>query len=477
MLAKYGAIQLASRFLPGCIGFFVAASLTRLLEPEQYGLYGLASGMAQIVALSAFGWVGLSLTRLAAGRTFDSRLAGSTLAIFGAVAAAVVVASGLALLLPLGPANSHLVAATAFGCIALAYFDLKSSAYTASFEFLRLLALNLARALAAGVATIVAARFFGNGLGAFLASSAAVLVVCLLWRRRSGPAGLAVDAATVKRIAAFGLPLAVSLSLFAAVGWGDRLVLNAESGVAAVGFYSAAAVLIQNTLQFASQAIGSAAYPLAVRAYENGEPRACDRQLEQNLVGLIGFLLPAATGMALLADNIGHVLVGQHYREAVVQLTPVLAATAVISGLRGNFVDHSFQLTGATWHCVAIAADMCFVDIAVLFLLVPRYGYMGAGLAGLVTAIVGLVHAIVASRRIYRLPFPAREIAKVLAAVFAMGLAIAPLASFTGAAALLIQTGSGCAVYVVAAFALNLLDVRHRSASLFMRWRAARYAR
>ena len=474
MLAKYGAIQLLGRFLPGGIGLIVAAALTRLLEPAEYGVYGLASGVAQLLALSIFGWLGLSLTRLATGRGPDPCLAGSVLAIFVAIIATIFVVSALALLLPLEPATSHLVVATAFGCVAFAYFDLKSSVYTAAFEFFRLLALNVTRALVMGVATIIAARFLGDGLGTFLASSIAMLVVCVLWRQRSGSAAFAIDAATVKRISAFGLPIALSLLLFAAVGWGDRLVLDLESGVAAVGFYTAAAVLIQNTLQFASQAIGSAAYPLAVLAYENGDRWVCNRQLEQNLVGLLGFLLPAGIGMSLLAANIADVLVGQQYREAVVNLTPLLAATAVISGLRGNFIDHSFQLTGTTWHYVAIAAGMSVVNIATLVLLVPRYGYMGAGLASLVTAIVGFAHALVASRRVYRIPFPAREIAKVLAAVLAMVLVLAPLASFRGVAALFAQTGIGLAVYVIAAFALNLLNVRHLSASLLLRWRSVR---
>ncbi|MGH7090750.1 MAG: oligosaccharide flippase family protein, partial [Stellaceae bacterium] len=272
-----------SRFLPGGIGFFVAAALTRLLAPEQYGLYGLASGTAQILSLSVFGWIGLSLTRLAAGRTPDAHLVGSVLALFGALAVVVLLASVLALAWPLGAGNAHLVIATALGGIALAYFDLKSAAYTAAFAFARLLVLNLVRSVAMAAATIAAAKYFGGGLLTFLGSSAAMLLVCLLWRNRASRLELSVDATTVKRIVGFGLPIALGLLLFAAAGWGDRIVLGAESGVAAVGFYSAAAVLIQNTLQFASQAIGSAAYPLAVRSYENDERSVCDRQLEQNL--------------------------------------------------------------------------------------------------------------------------------------------------------------------------------------------------
>src|SRR6185437_966052 len=125
------------------------------------------------------------------------------------------------------------------------------------------------------------------------------------------------------------------------------------------------------------QAIGSAAYPLAVLAYETGNRVASDRQLEQNFIALLGVLLPGAIGLSLLAPNIVTILVAPGYRQAVVGLTLLLAAAAVIAGMRSNFVDRAFQLTGSTGHYFWIAADMAAVNLAGLLLLVPRYGYRG----------------------------------------------------------------------------------------------------
>lgn len=475
MLAKYGSIQLLGKFLPGIISFFVASALTRLLPPEQFGVYGIASAVSQLVALAAFGWVGLSVMRLTTGRQLEARFVGSVIAVFGAIVLVVCAGSALSLLLPIVSEMAQFVGAVVFGCIVFAYFDLKSSFYTASFDFLPLLLLNLTRTAISGAATIVVAGLGGSGLAAFFASSATMLAVCILWRRRSSRiAGLAVDWQVVKRICAFGLPIAGGLLLFAATGWSDRLVLSVQSGAAAVGFYTAGTLIIQNTLQFASQAIGSAAYPLAVLAYESGNRWTCDRQLEQNFIALVGFLLPASIGLSILAPNIAEVLVGQEYREAVINLTPLLAAAAVISGIRGNFVDHSFQLTSATWHYMGISADMTIVNIAALLLLVPHYGYMGAGAACLLTAVVGLVHALVASRRVYRIPFPMREVGKVMAAALAMSLALGLVAQFRGAAALLGQIGGGLFVYGIVACGLNLLNVRHSAVTMLVRRRADR---
>jgi O-antigen/teichoic acid export membrane protein len=474
MLAKYGSIQLLGRFLPGLIGFFVASVLTRLLPPDQYGVFGLATAVAQIVALSAFGWLGLSVTRLAAGRKTGPHFAGSVLAIFGAVATTILVGGAAVMLLPVTPDTARLAAATAFGCIAFAYFDLRSAFYAAALKFFPLLALNLARAFIVGVATILAARFFGSGFIAFVAACGALAAVCLFWSRRSEFGAFAFSWATVNEIAAFGLPIAGSLVLFAAASWTDRVVLGVEAGAAAVGLFTAAAFVIQNTLQFAAQAIGSAAYPLAVLAYESKDRWVCDRQLEQNLVVLFGFLLPAAIGLSLLAPNIAGILVGRPYREAVTNLTPLLAAAALISGLRGNFVDHSFQLAGTTWHYMAISANMMVVNLAALLCLVPRYGYMGAGFAALVTAIAGLAHALLVARRVYRLPFPRRELAKVLAAAMTMALVLSALLRFRGTAALALQIAIGFGVYAAIVYALNLLNMRAAMAGLLPNRRGLR---
>ena len=196
-------------------------------------------------------------------------------------------------------------------------------------------------------------------------------------------------------------------------GWTDRVILGVYSSTAAVGLYAAAAIIIQNTLQLAAQAIGSAAYPLAVVAYESGRRELAVRQLEQNFTVLVGILLPAGVGVCLLAPNIAASLVGRDYHDAVLVLTPLLAAAAVISGIRGNYIDHAFQLGGNTWHYLGISASMMIVNFAALLLLVPRYGYLGAGLASLATAMAGFLHALIASSRVYPMPIPFWNIAKI----------------------------------------------------------------
>jgi O-antigen/teichoic acid export membrane protein len=475
MLAKYGSIQLIGKFLPGLIGFFAAAALTRLLPPAQYGVYGLVSALAQLVALSAFGWLGLAILRLATGRAVDNRFAASVFVVFVALAALAAVCGALVFLMPVPPGSAAIAGAVVVGGVVFAYFDVKSSFFTASFDFASFLVLNVVRAAMSAAAALVAAYYLRDGLAAFLVASMATLAVCLLFRRpgRTSARG-GVDRQLIARMIAFGTPIAGSLLLFSLSAWSDRLILGIKAGSAAVGFYTAAAVLVQSSLQLAAQAIGSAAYPLAVVAYDSGNRFASDRQLAQNFIVLLGIVLPGAVALSLLVPNITALLIGPEYREPVIRLTPLLACAAAISGVRGNFVDHAFQLTGSTWHYVGISADMAVVSLAALLLLVPNYGYMGAGFAAVLTAVAGFAHAVVASRRVYRLPLPMRDTAKVVAAVLAMALVLGCVSNGRGAPALCGQIGLGFLTYSAALWSLNLLNLRQATRGMLSRWLAAR---
>jgi O-antigen/teichoic acid export membrane protein len=468
MLVKYSLIQLVGKFVPGLIAFVVAAILTRLLSPADFGALGLATALAQLLSLAAFGWLGLSVMRLATGRSPDSGFAASVLAIFAATGVAVLALAPIAFLLPLEPGQGAIIAAAIVGGIVFAYFDLKSSFLTADFKFPAFLVMNLARAGASAVAALTAAYVMGGGLAVFLALCGATLAVTFLFGGPRTVAASGVNRQAIRAICAFGLPISGSLTLFALSGWTDRVILGLYSGTAAVGLYAAAAIIIQNTLQLAAQAIGSAAYPLAVVAYESGRRDVAVRQLEQNFTVLLGILLPAGVGMCMLAPNIAASLVGRDYHDAILVLTPLLAAAAVISGIRGNFIDHAFQLSGNTWHYLGISASMMTVNFAALLLLVPRYHYLGAGLASLATAIAGFLHALIASRRVYPMPLPFWDVAKILASVVAMTAVLGPLVSLRGMAALCLQIAAGGTAYAAVFFALNILNLRHAALAMLL---------
>ncbi len=458
MILRYSLLQLFGRIVPGLLGFILAALLTRFLSPAEYGAYGLAVAIAQFVFIAVFGWLGLAVTRFLTANPKADTLVVPTFVIFTLMAALAL--GGAAVAAWVAPGYGLLVAAAVTGGIALAYFDLKCSFFSAAFRFDALLWLNLTRAKVAFLIAIIAAWLSGSGLLVFLGSCAGIIIVSPFFRIPTRPKTLELAPDKMRALSRFGLPLALSLALFATSQWMDRVIVQAEAGAVALGYYSAAAVVVQNTVQMLGTAIGSACLPLAVRAHEAGGHPAGRAQLEQNLLVLLACLVPAGVGLAATAPNLAQILIGPDFREAVTTLTPILAASALINGIRSNFVDHAFHVSRATRQFFWIALVAALVNLAALFLLVPRYGITGAAIAGLITASTALLHATLAARREYSLPLPLRDIAKIGIAILAMLCVLAVTSPYRGGIALVVQITSAALVYGLALFGLNLGNVR-----------------
>jgi O-antigen/teichoic acid export membrane protein len=458
MILRYSLLQLFGRVVPGLLGFVLATLLTRLLSPAEYGAYGLAVAIAQFVFIAVFGWLGLAVTRFLTANPAGASLVAPTLALFALMAGLALVGAGIAAWF--APGYGLLIGAGVLGGVMLAYFDIKCSFFSAAFRFEALLWLSLTRAKAGFIIAMVVAWFAGSGLLVFLGSCAGIVVVSPFFRSATRADRYTPAPDKIRALVRFGAPLALSLALFSISQWVDRVIVQAEAGGIALGYYSAAAVVVQNTVLMLGTAIGSACLPLAVRAHEVGGYAAARAQLAQNLLVLLACLVPAAVGLAATAPNFAATLIGPDFREAVTTLTPILAASALLNSIRANFVDHAFHVSRATRQFFWIALVAAIVNLAALFLLVPRYGIVGAAIAGLITASTALLHAAIAAQREYALPLPTRDIAKIGIAILAMLCALAVTGSYRGGVALAVQIVSAALVYGVTLLALNLGNVR-----------------
>jgi O-antigen/teichoic acid export membrane protein len=477
MLIKFSAFQLIGKFVPGLIGLASAAVLTRILPPDEFGIYGLVVAIAQMTVLAAFSWLGVTVMRLASGHPDDPLFRTSALAVFASVAAVIAAVAGGFALSPVAGSYAGVIAAALFATLVLAYFDLRGAFYAAACNFAPPMRFNIARAFAAAGAAIAAAQWWGGGLAASVAASTAAFLVLLATGRIEHLRRLKLSHESIRKIVAFGGPLVAGFALVAVATLSDRLVLDFFGGKSAVGLYAAGAVLVSSTLQLGGNAVGSAGFPLVVRAYDHGGPGSADAQLRLNAVALLGFLLPGGAGLSILAPNIAEVLVGPWYREALVELMPLLAGAAVIFAIRANWVDHCFHLAGATRKLAEMAGVMALVSLAALIGLVPRYGHLGAGAASLVTAAAGLGYAVHLSRRVYTLPFPWKDAGKVALAVAFMAAALFWLRDLRGLPALLGQISFGGLVYLGAVFVLNPVDVRSKAAAMLRAWGGIVHAR
>ena len=348
-------------------------------------------------------------------------------------------------------------------------FELLARFEIADFRPLRYLAMNVGRGLLMLAASGGAALAGGTPGQVAAATAAALLASCLLGRRRALlPRPGRLDAGLARRAALFGLPYAASMTLLGLTTTGTRAVVGALAGDGALGLYTAAFALSQNVLVLISAGIGSATYPLAVRAVESGDPERVRQQLLANATVLLALLAPASLGLALVAPDLAPLLVGAAYAHTVVVLIPPMAATSFLGGIRACYLDHAFQLGHRPGLQIHIAAVAALVGVGGTVLLVPRLGVVGAAYATTTAMAVSCVHAVLLGRRAYRMPLPMQSAARIAAACTALTLTVVMVHGH-GPSALALRVALAAIAYAAILTAADVLGLRRQAAGRLAR--------
>ena len=456
MLIRHSIFYTAGKLLPGLLGMATTGLLTRLLPPEAYGLYGVALVVMTFGSTLMFDWLGLAYLRIAQRRQNAAEITGTIVALFTGLVLltgiAAFVAWGMGLFS--GPTGTAIVAGLVLMCC-YAAFELAARLPVARGQPGRFLLMNGGRAVlsltgAAGAAWLTRDPAW-TACGMALGTIAGVLLggVRLAWPRFSP--------ALARQIVAFGLPLALSMALASVANSGARGLLEALDSPAALGLYTAAFLLVQNTLSVVAAGIASAGYSVVVRLLEHGNEAAARRQLAANWSLLLAVMAPMAAGMALTASEIASALVGPQYVAGVTALTPWLAGAGFFAGLRAHGLDHPFQLANRPGRLAAVTALAATVAIGLTLCLVPRWGPVGAAAAALASAASSCVLALLLGQRTWPVSLPIGTALRVTAACVVMALAVRSVPH-----GLVTEVGAGMTSYAAACFALDVLGCRSR---------------
>ena len=456
MLIRHSVVYIAAKLLPGALGMVTTALLTRSLPPEQYGLYGIALVIMSLGATLVFEWLGLAYLRFARGQTDPALAVGTFVQLFRALLVLTVLAGAVAVIvLPRG--ERAIVAAGLVLMASYASFEFRARFHVAGLAPQAYLRMNVSRAALILLAASAASWLTREPVWTVLATASATFAGSYAGGRR--PSGKGFDPALARDVLRFGVPLAASLALSSATGSLTRGLVGALGSIEALGLYTAAFVLVQNTLVVLSSGLASAGFSLAVHALETGNAAAARRQLAANGALLLAVLAPASLGMALTADSLAATLVGPDFRAAVAVLTPWMAAGAFLSGFRSHYLDHAFQLghrmSGQIW----VTASAAAVTLGLDALLIPRMGPRGAAIAVTAGAAVAVVHAVAAGRKAFAIPLPLAPAIRVGGACALMTVTVLAVPG-TGPAALAGKIGAGTLTYAAAALALDVIGLR-----------------
>ena len=161
----------------------------------------------------------------------------------------------------------------------------------------------------------------------------------------------------------------------------------------------------------------------------------------------------------MVAPGVARLLVGAAYVQPLAELTPWMAASALFIGIRANYFDRAFQLGNNNKPQTLVMLVAALVNILGNLVLIPRFGYLGAGMAATLAAIVALLHSIIAGRAVYSLPWPGRDTAKIILGCGVMAAVLAVLPGGVAASSLVLHIAAGATVYAVTLALTGVVDM------------------
>lgn len=451
------------------VSFGMIVVLTRLLSSEEFGRYAIAMITLQFVHMGAFTWLEAAMARFQARAEKEHDVASHLRTLYGLGAGLGLLCVGLFLALifviPLSPALKT-VLAFAIGSAGLqVVFNLGMEAHRASHRIARYSLTYSGQTLLSftiGVALVILTplRESGPFLGIIIGLVVALAIDLPLMLKKQ--AGGRFQTERAKRYAAYGFPLCISLLLGYTLNSSDVYIIAGMMGEASAGQYNAGYNLANRSLEILFIWVSMAMTPAAVTAFEQTGKEASREVMRNYGASLLWLAMPAAVGIALVSKDAGFIL-GESVRAEAVTVMPFIAFSGLMSGLVTYYVQRAFMLSSQTQDIVWIMVPPVILNIALNFILIPRFGLMGAVSATIAGYSLAFTLSVFAARRHYPLPLPFRAMLEIGLACGAMTAAVMalPLESFEpGAKTLLMKASVGGAVYLLTCWLINAANCR-----------------
>lgn len=383
------AADLASKFL----SFFLVVAIARYLGDAGLGKYSFAFAFAGLFAI--FADLGLStyLTReIARDKEKAARYASNMLML-------KLILAAFTLLPPLVVINfieqsPEVRQAVYIVALATAFLNLNNvfSTLFASHEKLEYTALAtiLERILTVGLGLLL--LFAGKGLiglvTAYLVSYLIVLVVSgIIAYKKTSAFSLGFDRELWKHMLKSSLPFwftTIFITIYFRI---DTVLLQMMTSYQQVGWYNAAYKAL-DALYFIPSAVVTATFPVMSRLHDSNK-ELLQKLYKRAFYYLVVLAIPIATGIMLLSDRIIKFIYGSGFEQAAPALQILIWAEAMIfiSTLAGYLLNSINRQLVFTY----TAAAATLLNIGANLILIPKYGYMGAAIATVLTEAMVLI--------------------------------------------------------------------------------------
>jgi O-antigen/teichoic acid export membrane protein len=223
------------------------------------------------------------------------------------------------------------------------------------------------------------------------------------------------DWSILKAAFKFGLPITLAGGATWMAAHGIRFVVQTGDGAIALGLLSVGWTLATRLSNVTAMVVTAAAYPLAVRAMEAGDPEGAKRQLSANSALLLGVVAPATLGVIAINEPLTRLLIAPEYHATTIAILPWALLGAAIRNLRMHGWDQMFLLFEAPKPMLVIEAIEAIITVLGAAIGLAYGGILGAVIATTVAAVLAATGDLIYLRHRFRMPVPFGQFVRILA--------------------------------------------------------------
>lgn len=454
-----------SLILPALISLLATFVYTRIMVPQDYGIYALALTSMNVMNAGFFVWVQVATARLVAqtDRPQDAESFRATTYLVFAISA-VVLAVGAFVVSAMTSGGEFF--RLALLCVPLAFArGLLSMNQVFHRNALRAVHYNGLECGQAALGLILGLAFvrFGHlgGAGAVLGMTGGLMLMILVDVRSL--LNLSLRHASRRNLFAllkFGLPLVGALALFTLIPAVGQFIIVRDFGVAELGGYMAGYTLIDRIVSMIFMVVVTPSYPLLVNRLEREGLEGARDQTYRTGAVMLGVGLPTCVGLILASGQIDQLFIGPEFRSAAGRVMPWIAVAATVNGLTSQYFDHAFHLAKKTYLLFLTQGPAVVFSVFANLALVPRFGYIGAVYGTLGSYVALMILSLIVGRFAFPMKFPIVPGLQIVIATAVMAFAVHIIdfnLSFVGLCEMIFF---GLAVYFTFIMIFNVMDIR-----------------
>jgi O-antigen/teichoic acid export membrane protein len=433
-MARDSAIYLPSMVVPGIVGILLLRVLTTLFTQEQYGYYNLALSTIGLIKAFSLVWLSSSAMRYYyryfkkhADHFFTSTLLVATIVsgLFFALLSYLLLTFIFQARIS---AEFHAVLViTILSSIFVTFFEIFVVIFRAGLNPSRYSIYWLTYVIGKpllGILLIVKFKMGAEGIyWGFLIIPLILDIFMLIDQRTLANFKLKFySTRLVKRLAAYGAPLALSNLAFWVLSLSDRYLIQYFRGSSEVGLYGLGFGIPEKTLQFAYMTLMLAAYPIIIQNWESSKRVETQRLITEMSRYYLVLITPILVTLIVLPQDVLLFFSDKQFIGGA-RVIPIVAGGLYIYGL-SQYVQKGLELKSNSKYIAVTAGIAGLLNIILNIILIPRMAYLGAAVSSLLAYIVYFTCSLFFVRRDLPWKAPWPSVLKTLFAAVTMGVSI-----------------------------------------------------